>query len=644
MESLNELQRDFRKGIHKMLNALQPLSEDAIVQKIHGQILNRKHYLNFEISEHLRQNHHEVLSQLTSLEIPEFEVLIDNHIENKCSSAIYSTIQCKTTQEYQTEHTQHKTFPEGHLLLLFTDDLESREKLGRMHRRIPQIQVVDLPNDNLGSWLPEQHFFLQRIFKDAEQFLQRKAENIQKVLTRKSQIQEGKLILNKSQEISFANDRSKKIQKKIAQVKNRMSNQIRKEYSQIDQTLSERLNPDSDSFKELMNEIISYRGFNEQDDSRNTTYSIPDEYVHSVKIKLRDIYADHILSIQEQTDYANQNIINALQNLNNIGQTDSTFEVSTSFPTETIQKALDREESTLKKYEKAVPKKGIYQLLMELRTPLYIIFPLFIIARFINTSDEGAIDKNLSSLSGEPIVIISQLPESYNNNEQKFIAALNKQLNNGELVNQITGEEIFKYRLDSRRQRKQVIYYLIPNQEEGTDIAIPIESDRSLAIELLENGLLKISKRFNVISELQKIPLIFGPFKNLFGPVVLILVIWFVKSRRDRMRKERETIRRREEQSLLKDLKKDIYRLTNAIESVCSNQIKAYARGVTDELSHAVEKWKHDRLRKEEFQSAKNLKLIKERHQYFQGRIKEFSQSKKTIYEASRELMSALRK
>lgn len=492
------------------------------------------------------------------------------------------------------------------------------------------VQLLD------SSWL------LKKVYVHKEDFIHNEMKVVYKTLRRRSSILNGNIILNKGKEISLLSNTAKAIQLESTKVKLEFNSAVKAQLQNIENSTDKVFNSDTEEFKELTDEITDYAGFNEETEGKIITFSYPQDYIDTFKGKCQE---KSILVFKQFSDAISEKLI-AIQNqlLSRI----NADEKSIDFPdividSEVYEKTVQKDVEFIRNEDRKAGYNGMSAIFGALRTPIYALFPLIMIARFIPSSDTGAIDQSIKTFENQSVVAVSEIPDSYGKSVTKFIAAVNDALQNGDLINRDTGKDMFKYSV-SEKGRKTVEYSTMKSGQQMPLIILPVYSDREMASQILMDNILTIQMRMNIVAEVKKIPKILGPFERFFGPVFLSLIMWFIYSKRKSMNDQNVSTQMTETGELKKNRLLEIQNFIKLSDTQAKLNVRNFFKDYLETANRSIDVYYAELMRKEEQQRIKEMKLYKSREKLFQTEMNNIATTQKGIYEVGKEYFKTITK
>jgi len=158
-----------------------------------------------------------------------------------------------------------------------------------------------------------------------------------------------------------------------------------------------------------------------------------------------------------------------------------------------------------------------------------------------------------------------------------------------------------------------------------------------MATQILMDNVLTIQMRLNIVAEVKKIPKILGPFERFFGPLLLLLIIWFIYSKRKSMFEQNEATQKTETAELNNNKLSELQSFIKSSESSAKAELKIFFKDYIEQAISSLDLFYSEQIQKEEKNRAKQMKLFKSREQTFQSEIKNIYESQRKIYDVGKE-------
>ncbi len=406
---------------------------------------------------------------------------------------------------------------------------------------------------------------------------------------------QGKSILIYKRQLAFQNNDAELSNKELGVLKSKIDNEFKQMNRYVEEKV-ENFDREIPEYKELIEEIISFLGFVEHKAGKYITLKISEGAIKDKTKKSGAILTTFFDTIINHANAKIKDLDNTIKsqckewklNMSRIG---------IAGLHNTLTKEILTYNNTLpdKPYEKQISFKGIGGLVMELRTPLFMLMPFMMIfalfGALVDGEDKGNIDESILFYNNRPSIAIDRLPESRDNEYRRFInevegyrdpkkGVFDKEINN-ELVtepqlavktvevqqnynNKISTEETLDFYFDSKKR----IIYLYLNEN----------ADRNFVIKKLYDPSLKL---LSIPSSTRRGFGIGGLIRGLSGLreyryLILIglvsLISWFIITRKGSMDTELKASKNKEKQKLNSELKQHIEK--NAKQSIQKWRIK----------------------------------------------------------------------
>ena len=382
----------------------------------------------------------------------------------------------------------------------------------------------------------------------------------------------------------------------------------------IDERTQELEQENPDSFLTRIKEDISKMdNFSEEEQVRNVMYKIPkgalDRYSNQVQFKLKSSFDSTLFEIKRSLDEINEIVFSSFKEL----VKKQPLLLSKSLPSELTQEVLNQHIQYSRSYEKSITKKGIQNLLMEIRTPLFMLMPLMmffgLFGAIFQENDEGEILNDKTTHNGKNAVVITKLPSKYTSPEL-FIT----KLYSGSIKTKFTKSEAGKSKLQLGQIEKKILlpygtkskieYRPDYSKESGNLIVyLPADADRDFVINALlnpANGLLVIPGRAGGPGGYSAIPKFLNKLGNkryLLVGGLFVLLIWFIIKKQREFKTEKMEIRDREKKNMKQNLRQDMERMVRGSTSKWKSRVSDYVNErqanlqlmIDDKLSKVIE-------------------------------------------------------
>ncbi len=457
-------------------------------------------------------------------------------------------------ESFQIENTEVKHLTPEHLEAPFINWLEGETFLRN-------IQLARLKNHIA---------YLEKIYRLITEGIYKKTRQLQgkSMLAHKKQWQ----IQQKSAGLSSKDN---------ANIKADITTNLKKITKTIEQAI-DNFDKEDTGYITLEKEILSFIGFVEEKSGKYLTFRMAEgavqDKVNGANEALSSFFTTVTGTVNQQFNAAVSRVKDQLVgwNLKASGKLAPTPAIETAKK----EFLLDESVTSEKTYEKQVPSKGIGSLLMELRTPLFMLMPFMMMFGLFGALVKGGSKGEISTdqfHNGKPALIITNLPESWEN-PNEFVEEVDKERKKGNFYKMIsdgknltpeaqlatvTKEEPKSYgsgttlveKLDAHidPDTKVVYLYLMPNADRehvksklldpNAELLAASASGRRTGVGI--GGLIRLMSR---LSEYRYLILV-----GLTG-----LICWFVITRKRSMSRELTTAKEKEQRKLNEDLKQHI--------------------------------------------------------------------------------------
>ncbi len=342
------------------------------------------------------------------------------------------------------------------------------------------------------------------------------------------------------------------------------------------------LDKSAPEYRQLEEEIISFLGFVETKSSRYLNLKISDGAVRDKMQK-----ANALLN-----DFCGDIIVDVNKGLKNVeGDIKARFKEWQLDPPDINTQQLDHKftEQVLalnhavpdKPYEKQIMSKGFGSLLMELRTPLFMLMPFMMIfalfASLVGEADEGHIDETVLFHNKRPVIAVDRLPESRENEFGWFIDELEGHNAPGKGVFEkgIEGELATEPQLavqlievpqtyGNTTKTEQQLDYFYDSKAQTVYLYLNPNADRNFVIDKLYDPSLELlhipasTRRGFGIGGLIRIISSLSDYRYIIFIGLLTLISWFVVTRKRSMDAELASSKAKESFKLNSDLRQQV--------------------------------------------------------------------------------------
>jgi len=445
-------------------------------------------------------------------------------------------------------------------------------------------------------------------FSHYMQYLQQVNTLIGRQLSKQNNLLFGKSILNYKKQALHERKNNAVSSRDGNQFKAVISKKVKNLNKTIDDQL-ENLEGSSEAIAEIKNGIQNFVGFKEVKGSRNITIKIPQTAINyksdGMQQALQNFYEGKLEEIQGQFVKIENSIKEKLA------------EKEIHLPAFKKQPVVDArltqqptaEFNFEKPYEKQIAKKGIGQLLMDLRTPIFMLMPFMMIAGVFGSlmggKDIGQIDEAMLFKNSRLCIAITELPQSSNNAYRVFIEQVDAKRKKGFFNKEIEDELLAEPQLavissilhtgNNRKETVEELDYDFDDRKHIIYLYLTENADRQFVKEQLFNpslALLNIpgkSNRMMGISGLARALSGLSDYRYFIIGGLLALVAWFVVTRKKSMKEEYVEARQKEQKKLRLDLKNDIERAVQQSNNKWKSRISDYLSDYQNALLQFIE-------------------------------------------------------
>lgn len=443
------------------------------------------------------------------------------------------------------------------------------------------------------------------------------------------------------------NEKSESVKKEHSEAKENLKNIISKDLTQLKQQINEEskknlqlvdhnlesFEKESTDLQKLKAEIVSFEGFVEKKQSKIVELAISKWAVEDKSEKmiqlLHALFEDTTKSIMANYSALKLGIKDTFQE-SNLGIINLP---KFSFGHNQIKESLSVIEiSSDKSYERQIPSKGIGALMMELRTPLFMLMPFMMIfglfGALIKSDDKGIVDESVLFYQNKPCIAITKLPENRDGQYLKFIndieslrtpgsGVFNKEIK-GEMVmvpQLAVQKKIVKQSFRNQNKIIETLDYHFDKKNEKLYIYLKQNSDRNYVVQQLfnpQNSLLSYPASTKSSMGMGGMIKAFAKLKDYRIIILLtlsLLVIWFVITRKKSMKLEFTSLRAKEQKKLntevLQFIDKNAKQGTQRFHAKIIQKIKEHQNDLLKKLEDNYSKRVEIEKDKREIQSKK---------------------------------------
>jgi len=361
----------------------------------------------------------------------------------------------------------------------------------------------------------------------------------------------------------------------------------------------DRTNPE---YRKLEEEITSFLGFVETKGSRYLTLKISEGAVQDKMQKANALLSDFFGNLTEEVNKGIATVEGDIKARFRDWQLDPP-----DIDTPPIDQGFTQEVLGLspalpdKPYEKQIMAKGFGSLLMELRTPLFMLMPFMMIfalfASLVGEDDTGHIDETVLFHDNRPVIAVDQLPESRDNEFGRFIDELEGHNAPGKGVFEkgIEGELATEPQLavqlievpqtyGNTTKTEQQLDYFYDNKAQTVYLYLNPNADRNFVIDKLYDPDLELltipasTRRGFGIGGLIRILSSLSDYRYIIFTGLLALISWFVITRKRSMDAELASAKAKERAKLNSDLRQHV-------DKTVKGNIQRWRTKLVDELN-----------------------------------------------------------
>lgn len=416
-----------------------------------------------------------------------------------------------------------------------------------------------------------------------------------------------------------------------------LKSDLQKQFRRIARALENRIQKQEIEKRKNLEQIQQeIEGFNSPfiDNSKShSTIKLPVDFLHHIRSRVRS-YQNHLFSLD--LEFVKEAILQLEKELkfklSQLGVTHPVFP-SQLRPASSIEEFVDHGIVFDKDYEKQVPRKGISQLISEIRAPLFMIMPLFMMFMIVVSlwrSTDGE-----AQISGNKIVI-NKMPSGFQFNNEFIDQFSRKIVENSGLKDKFILEE-------GGRGNSKVIKHDVPS---GTVDQTPIVLYFNETVSAREIESIIKDKRFGLLEgrdggnaqSIYNFLEQFYPYRWYVSVIVLLALFWLVYKKKKDFDKETQEVVDKELRLLKINLKQDMSRLANSLgqkwKTLLLNQVNdqqgvtlqvidnTLVRNLNNRKDKTDEQLKQDQKRINLFQAdQRELEGINSQHQKLMQRL-----------------------
>jgi len=407
----------------------------------------------------------------------------------------------------------------------------------------------------------------------------------------------GKMLLANNRQTQVDANKGGPTTKDISFLKTKIDGKIKQTIKQVDHKIVN-FNKEQPDFKTLLKDINSFLGFVENKSSRYLILKISEGALKDKTDKagtiLTNFFESIVIMVNSEIEAVKQDVKTHFKEWKLEAPDLQILPIKKTLPKEIVATTNLAPE---KPFEKQITSKGIGSLLMELRTPLFMLMPFMMIfalfGALVGGDDVGLIDESLRFYNNRPCVAITKLPESRGNAFGAFLDDLNSKNKKGlfskEIEEELTDEPQLATRTEiveshGRAKSVQKLDYYFDNKKSIAYIYLKSNDHRSFVIETLFDPGYKLlsissSKRMGfglggLINKLKGL----SEYRYIILVFLVSLIGWFVTTRKRSMSAELTSSKNREQHKLNSDLKQHV-------EKTAKQNLQKFRTTITEVLT-----------------------------------------------------------
>ncbi|MGB5437556.1 MAG: hypothetical protein WBM98_16805 [Maribacter sp.] len=389
---------------------------------------------------------------------------------------------------------------------------------------------------------------------------------------------QGKAMITYKKELQIQNNIADRSGKELSLLKLKIDSGY-KQLIRLVENKTENLDKMAPGYRQLEDEITSFLGFVENKGSRYLTLIISEGAVQDKIQKANKLLMDYFEDILSKVNKGIQDLEMEIREQFQEWQLDlpeiETLPIDSKLTNEVLSGSNSLPD---KPYQKQIISKGIGSLLLELRTPLFMLMPFMMIfalfASLVGEADKGKVDETVMFHENRPAIAINRLPESRNNEFGRFINELERYNAPGKDVFEkgIEGELVTEPQLAVKSvevpqnygngtKTEQRLDYFFDSQDQMVYLYLNPNADRNFVIDKLYDPGLELltipnsTRRGFGIGGLIRFLSGLRDYRYIIFIGLLGLISWFIITRKRSMDAELVAAKEKERFKLNSDLK-----------------------------------------------------------------------------------------
>lgn len=433
----------------------------------------------------------------------------------------------------------------------------------------------------------------------------------------------GKMILNEKDLSEIRSTDTRGMSRESSNVKGDLSKKIRILQRQFEAEI-DKVQFDEEGFVQLIKkEITDYQGLLEVESGKTITIDVSDGYA-------RDLESNALKGLTEFVEGTARTVItnvtsiqNELKNYLKEKKIEGPIIPKVSLSDMNTSDYCTLEPIQTSSLTKSFNKKGgMYQLFMELRTPMFMMMPLMMVGSLFGAllvgADNGSISPKTHDEYGEQIVMIDRFPEYFaQNGTKEFISSF-------EEVVQKKGREtnyfIGNWASNGERRKKET--FELNYKEQGDKVILFVSDSREKAVEQLTSfydsklgGGKRVSMGysaiFGIISK-------YSQFRYYIFGALMLAIFLFSKKKIKEQALEKEVNLEKERRSIKNSLSQGLERGVSTQISSWKSFVNDFLKTKQDMLVGITEKLVDKKVETATYDVNNRKKIIDQRQKNFQ--------------------------
>lgn len=420
--------------------------------------------------------------------------------------------------------------------------------------------------------------------------------------------------------------------------------------------------------KKLKDSVEGTDKFYEQEGVKNITLKVPEGVLDNLKSqtseKLSKEFQRIIHLVKGNLDVIQKEVKRQFQVLG-IGVP---MIVQTTLSESISDEILDQNLHFSRGYEKQINKKGISHLMMEIRTPLFMIMPLMMFVGLFGsffTSEDRGIISGQTSYQEKQAIIIEKLPDFQLKKHGGFKQFAENELYSKRYRNKLTikNDEGSQYMFEERVKKIETIAqytkkkkiktesklnYLVTDDNSKLVIFLHERANRNEVIDILENPesgfLVKVESGGGMggYSALGKIAPALGKYKFFVLGGLVLLLGGFIRKKKSDFAEEKTEIRDREKKTMRQALKQDVEKIYKTSIARWRSKVIDYAKEQETNLLMIIDNSLNQAIEQNKIEVRENMARVERRMKNSHGEKEIINKLRKEL-KAQKNLLQAVK-